>query len=43
LLRSDDFTGFFEARKEAILTRIELAMGKPVARDVTEYIENGAI
>jgi hypothetical protein len=43
LLRSDDFTGFFEARKEAILTRIELAMGKPVAREVTEYIENGAI
>ncbi len=43
LLRSDDFHGFFEARKEAILSRIELAMGKPVARDVTEYIENGAI
>jgi len=43
LLRSDDFTGFFEIRKEAILTRIELAMGKPVAREVTEYIENGAI
>jgi len=43
LLRSDDFTGFFEARKEAILTRIELAMGKPAAREVMEYIENGAI
>lgn len=43
LLRSDDFYGFFEYRKEAILSRIEHAMGKPVAREVTEYTENGAI
>jgi len=40
-MRTDDFHGFFAARKEAILTRIEGAMGKPVARDVKEYVENG--
>jgi len=36
LARSDDFESFFMARKEAILKRIELVMGKPIARDVTE-------
>jgi len=41
-LRTDDFNGFFAARKEAILSRIEGAMGKPIARDAIEYIENGA-
>lgn len=41
LMRTDDFHGFFAARKEAILLRIEAAMGKPVARDVKEYVENG--
>lgn len=40
-MRTDDFHGFFAARKEAILTRIEAAMGKPIARDVNEYVGNG--
>jgi hypothetical protein len=33
LLRGDDFAGFFEARRVALLTRIERAMGKPALRD----------
>jgi hypothetical protein len=32
-LRADDFWGFFEARKEALLKVIEKAMGKPVSRE----------
>ncbi|GAA5262130.1 hypothetical protein KTGMC3_P0844 [Methanocalculus sp. MC3] len=36
IARSDDFESFFMARKEAILRRIEVAMGKPIARDVAE-------
>jgi len=36
LVRADNFEAFFTARKEAILQRIEGAMGKPIARDATE-------
>lgn len=36
LLRSDNFEEFFNARNEAILHRIEKAMGKPIARDAVE-------
>lgn len=36
LLRSDDFEGFFNARRDAIVQRIENAMGKPIARDFVE-------
>lgn len=36
LARSDNFEEFFTARKEAILKRIEDAMGKPIARDAVE-------
>lgn len=32
-LRKNDFRGFFNARKEALLKAIEKAMGKPVIRD----------
>lgn len=32
-LRADNFTDFFAARQEALLLRIESAMGKPIARD----------
>ena len=32
-LRANDFRGFFEARKEALLEAIEKAMGKKVIRD----------
>ena len=35
-LRADDFEGFFMARTQALLDRIERAMGKPVARDLPE-------
>jgi hypothetical protein len=35
-LRGDDFDTFFQARKEALLDRIEQAMGKPIPRDVAE-------
>jgi hypothetical protein len=33
-LRSDDFDGFFDDRKERLLTMISDAMGKPAIRDV---------
>jgi hypothetical protein len=39
-LRSDDFDTFFQFRQEALLSRIERAMGKPIPRDgfaVAEY------
>jgi hypothetical protein len=36
LVRADNFEAFFTARKEAILQRIEGAMGKLIARDATE-------
>ena len=35
-LRADDFWGFFEARKEALLDAIEKAMGKKVIRENEE-------
>ncbi|MDI6872293.1 MAG: hypothetical protein QME79_13275 [Bacillota bacterium] len=34
LLRANDFAGFFARRREALLMRIEAAMGKPVLRDL---------
>lgn len=33
-LENDDFQAFFKARKEALLERIESAMGKPILRDL---------
>jgi hypothetical protein len=39
LLRSNDFDAFFRARSEALLTRIEQAMGKKIARDAAASIE----
>ena len=41
-LRADDFHGFFAARQEALLQRIEAAMGKPIARDIAEPYEPAA-
>ena len=35
-LRADQFDAFFAARAQALLDRIERAMGKPVARDLPE-------
>jgi hypothetical protein len=35
-LRNDDFEAFFRTRADALLERIEQAMGKPVARDAVE-------
>jgi len=35
-LRADNFDAFFRAREEALLDRIEKAMGKPIAREITE-------
>jgi hypothetical protein len=35
-LRADNFDAFFRAREEALLDRIEKAMGKLIAREVTE-------
>jgi len=32
-LRADDLDAFFIAREQALLSRIEQAMGKPIARD----------
>ncbi len=34
-LRADDFDAFFQAREQALLDRIERAMGKPIIRSVT--------
>ena len=34
--RANDFDGFFRAREQAFLDRIEKAMGKPIARDMAE-------
>ena len=39
-LRVDDFTEFFAARENALLTRIEEAMGKPIMRDAYGSDEN---
>ena len=36
LLRTDDFDGFFIAREQALLNRIEKAMGKPLIRDAAQ-------
>jgi hypothetical protein len=38
-MRNDDFDAFFETRTQALLRRIELAMGKQVVRDATETEE----
>jgi hypothetical protein len=35
-LRADDFDTFFRRPSQALLERIEKAMGKPVARDIVE-------
>jgi hypothetical protein len=35
-LRADDFAPFFEARSQALLERIEKAMGKAIAREAVE-------
>jgi len=37
-LRADDFYGFFKAREEALLSKIERAMGKPIIRE--SLVEN---
>lgn len=37
-LLADDFAAFFTARREALLDRIEAAMGKPLARDVVALL-----
>jgi hypothetical protein len=34
-LRTDKFEAFFQAREEALLTRIEQVMRKPIAREIT--------
>lgn len=38
-LRADDFESFFRARADALLTRIEQAMGKRIARDIQAAAE----
>jgi hypothetical protein len=40
LLRADDFTGFYEARKNAILSVIEKAMGKAVIVGGDEVVDD---
>jgi len=35
-LRADDFPSFFAARAEAMLSRIEAAMGKPILRELAQ-------
>ncbi len=40
-LRSDDFESFFNAREVALLSRIEEAMGKRIARDTSQEIAVG--
>lgn len=39
-LRADDFDGFFRARAETLLMRIEQAMGRKIARDVAAPVED---
>ncbi len=39
-LRSDQFSQFFEARKEALLSRIERAIEKTIPRDMTQTEES---
>jgi hypothetical protein len=39
LIRADDFQSFFAARENALLERIEKAMGKAIARDSHEALE----
>lgn len=43
ILRADDFEGFFQARFQALLERIELAIGKPIARDMNEPEQEEAV
>ena len=38
-IRDDDFEGFFQRRADALLDRIEEAMGKPIARDPEVFQE----
>jgi hypothetical protein len=38
-MRTDNFDHFFLARSQALLERIEEAMGKPIARGVVETEE----
>ncbi|MBI2908283.1 MAG: DUF262 domain-containing protein [Chloroflexi bacterium] len=40
-LKRDDFWGFFEARKEALLVRIEKATGKAIGREIQEDQDTG--
>jgi len=39
-LKRDDFNAFFEARKEALLVRIENATGKAISRDIPQEAED---
>lgn len=39
-MRSDNFETFFQARKNALLNRIEEAMGKPILREAGEEADN---
>jgi hypothetical protein len=39
-MRSDNFDIFFQSRKNALLNRIEKAMGKPILREVIEEADN---
>jgi hypothetical protein len=39
-LRTDNFDAFFQARKNALLDRIEKAMGKPILREAAKEVEN---
>ncbi|MDI6691965.1 MAG: DUF262 domain-containing protein [Anaerosomatales bacterium] len=40
-MRTDDFHGFFEARKQAMLSLIERALGKPVLQEAVAEEPNG--
>jgi hypothetical protein len=42
-LHADDFDRFFQDRMQALLARIESAMGKPLAREVAEADVPGAV
>jgi hypothetical protein len=42
-LRADDFDRFFKARSEALLGKIEKAMGKAIAREAVEEEEPEAV
>ncbi|MEZ5116072.1 MAG: DUF262 domain-containing protein [Candidatus Nanopelagicales bacterium] len=42
-LRSDDFDGFFDLRRRALLSKVSLAMGKPIEMDVVEGWDDGDV